>query len=46
MSNTSPADDARQPWDIHQARSLYNIQRWGARYFDINEAGHVVAAPH
>jgi arginine decarboxylase len=33
------------PWDIQAARSLYNIQRWGARYFDINEAGHVVAMP-
>jgi len=24
---------------------MYNIQRWGAKYFDINEAGHVVARP-
>ena len=33
------------PWDIQAARDLYNIQRWGAKYFDINEAGHVVAKP-
>jgi arginine decarboxylase len=33
------------PWDIQAARALYNIQRWGAHYFDINEAGHVVAMP-
>src|SRR5256885_16126372 len=32
-------------WDIQDARSLYNIDRWGATYFDINEAGHVVATP-
>ena len=32
-------------WDIQAARNLYNIQRWGSRYFDINEAGHVVAMP-
>ena len=44
MSNSSPAD-AHQPWDLHLARSLYNIQRWGAKYFDINDAGHVVATP-
>ena len=25
--------------------TLYNIHRWGAKYFDINEAGHVVARP-
>ncbi|HEX3988996.1 MAG TPA: biosynthetic arginine decarboxylase, partial [Verrucomicrobiae bacterium] len=34
-----------ETWDIQAARSLYNIQRWGAKYFDINEAGHVVATP-
>src|SRR2546421_9989176 len=33
------------PWDIQAARDLYNIQSWGAKYFDINEAGHVVATP-
>ena len=32
-------------WDIQAARALYNINRWGAKYFDINEAGHVVAKP-
>ncbi len=32
-------------WDVQAARNLYNIQRWGARYFDINDAGHVVATP-
>src|SRR3989449_415687 len=35
----------RPPWDIQAARNLYNIQSWGARYFDVNEAGHVVARP-
>src|SRR6478735_1968567 len=42
MSNSS---DATPPWDINAARNLYNIQRWGAKYFDINDAGHVVALP-
>src|SRR5882672_234146 len=32
-------------WDIQAARNLYNIQSWGAKYFDINEAGRVVARP-
>jgi arginine decarboxylase len=41
--NQPPA--AHPPWDIESARALYNIRRWGARYFDINEAGHVVAMP-
>src|SRR6266550_6880022 len=42
MSNST---DATPPWDIEAARNLYNIHRWGAKYFDINEAGHVVATP-
>lgn len=33
------------PWDISAARALYHINRWGAKYFDINDAGHVVATP-
>src|SRR5256885_3351942 len=33
------------PWDIPAARNLYNIQRWGAKYFDINDAGRVIATP-
>src|SRR6185436_6422102 len=42
MSNSV---DASAPWDIQAARNLYNIQRWGAKYFDVNDAGHVVAHP-
>ncbi len=42
MSNSI---DASSPWSIDAARALYNIRRWGAKYFDINEAGHVVARP-
>src|SRR6185503_16111248 len=41
----SDSTDASQPWDIQTARNLYNINRWGAKYFDINEAGRVVATP-
>src|ERR1700756_1079035 len=41
----SSPTDADQPWDIQAARNTYNIHRWGAKYFDINEAGHVVARP-
>ena len=39
------APDAAPLWDIESARALYNIHRWGAKYYDINEAGHVVARP-
>jgi arginine decarboxylase len=42
---TSESGDHPPPWDIQTARDVYNIHRWGAKYFDINEAGHVVAHP-
>jgi arginine decarboxylase len=42
MSNDAPES---RPWTLSCARSLYNIDRWGAEYFDINDAGHVVAMP-
>src|SRR5882724_2274187 len=43
MSNSS--SDASAPWACHDARNLYNIHRWGAKYFDINDAGRVIAKP-
>ena len=42
MSNPT---DATEPWDLAAARNLYNVHRWGANYFDINDAGHAVAKP-
>jgi arginine decarboxylase len=32
-------------WSIQDARTLYNIDRWGAGYFDVDPEGHVVASP-
>src|SRR3989441_12078361 len=42
MSNST---DGNEGWNIQHARSLYNINRWGAEYFDINDAGRVIAKP-
>src|SRR6516225_2078774 len=42
MSNSS---EASEHWDVQQARNLYNVHRWGADYFDINDAGRVIAKP-
>jgi arginine decarboxylase len=42
MSNSN---EGNGHWEIQSARNLYNIHRWGAKYFDINDAGHVVARP-
>ncbi|MGN6385467.1 MAG: biosynthetic arginine decarboxylase [Verrucomicrobiota bacterium] len=42
MSETQIPGDS---WNIQAARTMYNIDRWGAKYFDIDEDGHVVARP-
>ncbi|GLR15125.1 biosynthetic arginine decarboxylase [Chitinimonas prasina] len=33
-------------WSVAQSRAVYGIRHWGAGYFDINEAGHVLVRPH
>ncbi|MBL0173089.1 MAG: biosynthetic arginine decarboxylase [Gemmatimonadaceae bacterium] len=32
-------------WSIESARALYNIEGWGAGYFDVNTRGHVIVRP-
>src|SRR5258707_15274292 len=36
---------AAEGWNIEKARALYNIEGWGAGFFDIDERGHVVVRP-
>ena len=47
MSESTPESTTTtpNPWTTQSARTLYNIDRWGAGYFDINAEGHVVATP-
>ncbi|MBL9175635.1 MAG: biosynthetic arginine decarboxylase [Verrucomicrobiales bacterium] len=45
MSDPSDPGLPAESWSIASARAVYNIQRWGAGYFDINDEGHVVAKP-
>ena len=46
MSHSSPAAPVPAGhWNIDAARTTYNIDRWGAGYFDINDEGHVVVKP-
>ena len=37
--------EATSTWSIDAARALYNIEGWGAGFFDINEKGHVIVRP-
>ncbi len=45
MTVTEPVLSPPSAWDVQAARTLYNISRWGAKYFDVNDAGRVVARP-
>jgi arginine decarboxylase len=44
IADTAP-EDAPAPWTIESARALYNVDGWGAGFFDVNEKGHVVVRP-
>ncbi len=46
-SNAGAGEAATPPggWSIDAARALYRIEGWGAGFFDVNEAGHVVVRP-
>jgi arginine decarboxylase len=37
--------ESTTPFDIAEARELYNIDRWSGGYFGINDAGHVSVFP-
>src|SRR3954464_4774327 len=47
---TRVVDNAETPqivpsWTIDSAKTLYNIEGWGAGFFDVNELGHVIVRP-
>ncbi|HJQ19653.1 MAG TPA: biosynthetic arginine decarboxylase [Gemmatimonadaceae bacterium] len=45
-THTEPVPTEAPPaWSIDSAKSLYNIDGWGAGFFDINGKGHVVVRP-
>ena len=45
-THTEPVPtEAPAGWSIEHSRSLYNIEGWGAGYFDISAKGHVVVRP-
>jgi len=32
-------------WSVEQSKALYNVEGWGAGFFDINDTGHVIVRP-
>jgi arginine decarboxylase len=45
IENTEVPAERSAGWTIDRARTLYNIEGWGAGFFDIDERGHVVVRP-
>jgi arginine decarboxylase len=44
IAEATPAE-APATWSIADSRALYNVEGWGAGFFDINEKGHAVVRP-
>ncbi|MEP6492782.1 MAG: biosynthetic arginine decarboxylase [bacterium] len=44
IAEGAPAEPT-STWSIDSSRALYNIEGWGAGFFDINEKGHVIVRP-
>jgi len=44
---TTPVSVERSPaeWSVEQAKALYNIEGWGASFFDVSDDGHVIVRP-
>ncbi len=40
-----PAPVETSSWSIESSRALYNVEGWGAGFFDVNDKGHVVVRP-
>ncbi len=45
ISQNGATVNATPSWTIEDARDLYLVRRWGAGYFDVNEAGQMVVQP-
>ena len=47
-TRNQPTTEAPTPaaWSIESARALYNVEGWGAGYFDISERGRVIVRPN
>ncbi|MBC7896329.1 MAG: biosynthetic arginine decarboxylase [Cytophagaceae bacterium] len=33
------------PWTVEDSKALYNVEGWGAGFFDVNELGRVIVRP-
>jgi len=45
IDTTSASPDSETAWTVDKSRALYNVDGWGAGFFDIDARGHVVVRP-
>ena len=45
IETTGAAPERGAGWTADKARVLYNVEGWGAGFFDIDDRGHVVVRP-
>jgi arginine decarboxylase len=45
IAEGAPVAQITPSWSIDTARALYNVEGWGAGFFDINDVGHVIVRP-
>ncbi|HEX7121934.1 MAG TPA: biosynthetic arginine decarboxylase [Gemmatimonadaceae bacterium] len=45
VSTSTPPPASQPAWTVDDAKALYNIDGWGAGFFDINADGNVVVRP-
>jgi arginine decarboxylase len=44
-SGTPPEAPATPSWTVEDSKALYNIDGWGAGFFDVNDKGRVIVRP-
>ncbi len=45
QSSTPESSPARPGWTVADAKTLYNVDGWGAGFFDVSDAGRVIVRP-
>ncbi len=45
MTKSSPRSDLLHKWTIEDSIELYNVRKWGAGFFSVNDRGNVAVSP-
>lgn len=45
MTKSSPRADLLHKWTVEDSIELYNVRKWGAGFFSVNERGNVAVSP-